>query len=112
MNGSDYHPESIQFNPNANLNFIGDINDNSLKSNMINLLPEKSNDIPKSINFSLNNKIHNNMADLLPTSYVFNKFLPKSCPADFGPVPSKVTTANPFASIPFYLPFLVFSLMN
>ena len=105
-NGSDYHPESAPFNPNANLNFIGDLNENSLKTN---ILPDKSNDIPKSIN----DKMHNNMIDLLlPSSYAFNKFIPKSYHTDFGPVPSKINTPNTFASIPFYLPFLVFTLMN
>ena len=111
MSGSDYHHESVQFNPNSNLNFIGDLNENSLKSNMINLLPDKSNDIPKSINFSLNDKIKNSMTDLLPSSYTFNKFLPKSCQTNFGPLPQKVT-ANSFASIPFYIPFLVIILMK
>ena len=112
MNGSDYHPESIPFNPNTNLNFIGELNENSLKTNTINILPDKSNDIPKSINFNLNDKMHNSMNDFLPPSYAFNKFLPKSYHTDFGPVSSKLTAPNPFASIPFYLPFLVFALLN
>jgi len=107
MGNSEFHPESVPFNQNTNLNFIGDLNENSLKTNTNLLLPDKSNDIAKPINFSLADKMQASMNDLLPGNYGFNKFVPKPYQSDFQPAQqSKVPVANPFASIPFYFPFL------
>jgi len=105
MGNPDFHPESVPFNPNTNLNFIGDLNENSLKTNTNLLMPDKSNDLQKPMGFSLNDKMQSNMSDMFAGSYGINKFLAKPYQTDFQPVP-QAKNPNPFASIPFYFPFL------
>jgi len=107
MNNTEFHPENMPFNQNTNLNFIGDLNENSLKQNTNLLLQDKSNDMSKPVNFNIPDKMSSNMNELTSAAYGFNKFIPKSYQSDFQQVSqAKLPTPNPFASIPFYFPFL------
>jgi hypothetical protein len=105
MGNPEFHAESVPYNQNTNLNFIGDLNENSLKNNTNLLMPEKQLDISKQMPFNIPDKMQSNMSEMFPNSYGINKYLAKPYPTEFHQM-AQPKAQHPFSAIPFYFPFL------